>query len=339
MTELSASAGPAMGAPPRWVRVVLVGCGVAILAVLAATIDVAQLAAAVRGVRPALFGVAGAALALQVTVKAARWRYMVRRLTGTQISLRFAVLSVVAGVAAGSLTPGRSFEMGKALLLKGTHGVGLGVSTSAMIVERVLDLVLLVGTLLVAALFLPHQPIPGSRALIGVVGVFVAGVAVTGVVPLWVRDWARAAVERVPLSAPTRGRLVGLVDTLCESVLLWRQRGTLGVLLGLTALSASLEVARVWAVFWGMGAHLSVALVAFSYGGAALLGMALLIPGGVGVTEVSQVGLLTVLAGGAAASILLRSAVLVDRFLSYYLLVAGGAVVLIAFARSRGAAR
>jgi uncharacterized membrane protein YbhN (UPF0104 family) len=325
--------------PPRWVSVLLAACGVAILGVLAATLNVGQLASALRDVQPALLGVAAAAVALQVMVKALRWRYMIGQLTGTRISLGFAALSVVAGVAAGSLTPGRSFEMGKALLLKGTQGISLAVSTSAMIVERVLDLVLLVGTLLVAALFLSHQPLPGSRALATVAGVFMTGVALAGVAPLWIRGWARTVVGGMPVSGSVRTRLVGLVDTLCESFFLWRTRGTLGALLGLTALSAALEVARVWAVFWGMGAHLPVALLAFSYGGAAILGMVFLIPGGIGVTEVSQVGLLDVLTSGAVASVVVRSAVLVDRVLSYYLLMLGGAVVLIGYARARRTAR
>ena len=104
----------------------------------------------------------------------------------------------------------------------------------------------------------------------------------------------------------------------------------------LTALVTALDLARVFAVFHAMGIPLSVSLVTFAYLGAAMLGMALLIPGGVGVTEVSMAGLIVLLAPTTVPS-LARSAVLIDRFLSYYLLVLIGAGFLVAYHRLRHA--
>ncbi|HTD48112.1 MAG TPA: flippase-like domain-containing protein, partial [bacterium] len=110
---------------------------------------------------------------------------------------------------------------------------------------------------------------------------------------------------------------------------------TLWLLLLLTSAVAALDVARVAVVFRAMGIGLGLPFVAFAYLGAAMLGMALLIPGGVGVTEVSMAGLIAFLAPGAIPANVARSAVLIDRFLSYYLIVLLGAGFLIAYHRYR----
>lgn len=339
MPEHAGAAAPgAPVAPPpaaRWVGYVLVGFGVIILVLFAATTNFRQLGLALRGVRPGLVGLAAVAIALQIVVRAVRWRYMIRRLTGTAISTRFAAVSIIAGVAAGSVAPARSFEMAKAMLLKGSHGTNLAVSTSAMIVERMLDIVLFVGALLLAALLLPRRVVLASGILLVMIAALVVGAGLVVAAPLRMRAWASGAVRIVPCPAGLRGRALLLLETFFESILLWRKARTLGTLVSLTGLSTALDVARVCAVFWGMGAAFSVSFLAFTYIGAAMLGMALLIPGGVGVTEVSQVGLIALLAPGAVSSALIRSAVLVDRFLSYYLVVFVGAMLLIAYHRYR----
>jgi len=339
--ELGGAAVPGTSTAPapaaRWVSYILVGFGVAILVLFAATTNFRQLGAALREVRPGLLGLAAGALVLQILAKAVRWQYMIRRLTGTVISLRFAAISIIAGVAAGSIAPARSFEMAKAMLLKGSHGTTLTVSTSAMIVERMLDIVLMIGALLLAGLLLPRRMMLTSGALLVMMAALVGGSALAVAAPLSMRAWASRIIRIVPGPAGLRRRGLRLVDTLFESILVWRRGRTLGLLLVFTALSTCFDVARVCAMFWGMGVAFSAPFLIFTYTGAAMLGMALLVPGGVGVTEVSQVGLITLLAPGGASAVLVRSSVLVDRFLSYYLLVFVGAMLLVAYHRFRHA--
>ncbi len=326
---------PAAPVGPRWVGYLLVAFGLAILVLFAATTDVRQVAHALRGIRPALLGLAVVVLALQILVRGIRWRYMIYRLTGTAVSVRFAAISIVAGIAAGSVVPARTFEMAKAMLLKGSYGTSLGASTSAMIVERALDLLLIVVSLTVAALLLPGRIAIAGRLLPVIIIAIVAGCALVAAAPLRVRGWTAAVLHAIPAPAAVRTYAIRLVDTLFESILLWRQGRTLGVLLPLTGLSTALDLVRVCAVFWGVGVALPVPVLIFTYLGAMMLGMALLIPGGVGVTEVSQVGLIMLLAPQVAPSALIRSAVLADRFLSYYLVLVIGAAFLIAYHRYR----
>lgn len=319
----------------RWVSLLLLAFGLAILAGFAATANFRLIGEALSRIQVSLLGGAIAAVLVQLLVKAVRWRFMVHRLTGTRISVRFGAISVVAGVAAGSITPGRSFEMAKAILLKGSYEIPLGLSTSAMIVERMLDIVFVVIAFLLAAVFVPTRMVLASRVVVLVIAVLVAGVALVAAAPGLSSRWAAAVVRWAPLPGRLRERALRLTETFFATCLVLREQRTLWLLLVLTAVVAALDVARVAVVFRAMGIGLALPLVAFAYLGAAMLGMALLIPGGVGVTEVSMAGLVAFLAPGAIPANVARSAVLIDRFLSYYLLVLLGAGFLIAYHRYR----
>lgn len=323
------------GGPARWVSYLLLGAGLAILIAFAATTNLRDVGAALRNAQGVWLAAAAAAVTSQILVKAVRWQFMVERLTGTRISTGFAAVSVISGVAAGSMTPGRTFELAKAVMLRGSYEIPLSVSTSAMIVERMLDMGFLVITFLLAAAFVPSRMVLASRVL----AVLIAGVIVTFgaliAAPVRIQAWIVPVVRRLPGPASLREKALRLLDTFFASFLLLRGQRTLWPLLVLTAASAAADAGRAVAVFTAMGIWLPVPVIVFAYLAAAMLGMALLIPGGVGVTEVSMAGLIAVLAPGAVAASLARSAVLVDRFLSYYLLVLIGACCLIAYHRFR----
>lgn len=329
--DLSAGGRP----PGRWVSVVLLGAGLAILIAFAATTNVREVGVALRNADGVWLALAGGAVVAQILVKTVRWQFMVERLTGTRISMGFATISVVAGVAAGSMTPGRSFELAKAVMLKGSYDISLGVSTSAMIVERMLDMGFLVVTFLLAAAFVPTRMVLASRVLALVIAGVIMAFGALVVAPVRIQAWITPAMRHLPLPAPLREKGLRLLETFFASFLLLRAQHTLWPLIAFTTASAAVDAGRVVAVFTAMGIGLSIPVIVFAYLGAAMLGMALLIPGGVGVTEVSMAGLIAVLAPGAVPAAVASSAVLADRFLSYYLLVVVGAGLLVAYHRFR----
>jgi len=316
----------------RWLTYALSAGGIVILVVFGATTNLNAAVRALRDVRPLLFGLAVLAMPAQIVVRAVRWRYMVRRLTETTISGRFAVVSVVCGVAAGSMTPGRSFELAKAIMLRDAYGVGLGLSVSAMLIERLLDIVALVAGLLLAAVLLPRQTVLANTALPVLIAAIVAGAALLAGAPDHVRAGAAVLLRAVPFRG-LRGRALAFVDLLCTSIAVSRRRHTLGPLLALTVLGIGLDFARVVAIFGALRVALPPQILVFSYVGAMILGMALLVPGGVGVTEVSQAGLIAVLAPHAVATAVARSGVLIDRIVSYYALLVAGGILLMAYHR------
>ncbi|HET8999485.1 MAG TPA: lysylphosphatidylglycerol synthase transmembrane domain-containing protein [bacterium] len=319
----------------RWVSFILLGAGIAILIAFAATVNFRQVAEALRRAEITLLGAAVGAVVAQILFKAYRWQFMVKQLTGTTISIRFSAISVVAGVAAGSFTPGRSFELAKAVMLKGSYDVSLGVSTSAMIVERMLDMGFIVVAFLLSAAFVPSRMVLASRVLMLMIVILVVAFGVVVTIPQMMQGWIAGITRYLPLPGSLRDKGLRLLDTFFSSFQLLREHRTLWLLLLLSVAVIALDLLRVFTVFRAMGIPLAPPLIAFAYLGAAMLGMALLIPGGVGITEVSMAGLIILLAPGAAAPSLARSAVLVDRFLSYYLLVLIGAGLLVAYHRFR----
>lgn len=330
----AASAVPGGGARPRstrWLGYALSAGGVAILVLFAATTNLQAAVRALRDVRPFLFALAVLAVPVTIVVRAARWRYLVRRLTDTTISGRFAAVSVVCGVAAGSMTPGRSFELAKAVMLRDAYGVGLGLSVSAMLIERLLDIVALIAGLLLAAMLLPRQTVLANAVLPVLIAAIVLGVALLVGAPDHVRAGAAVLLRVVPVRA-FRERVQAFVDLLCGSVAISRKRHTLGTLLALTGLGIALDFARVVAVFGALRVDLPPQVLVFTYVGAMILAMALLVPGGVGVTEVSQAGLIAVLAPHVATAAA-RSGVLIDRIVSYYAMLVVGGVLLMVYHR------
>ncbi len=330
-------AGARRGSSGRWINLLLLGAGIAILIAFAATTNFQQVGDALRTVQIPLLAAASTALVSQILLKAYRWQVMVKHLTGTTISTRFGAISIVSGVAAGSVTPGRSFELAKAVMLKGSYDIPLGVSTSAMIVERMLDMGFIVVTFLLSAAFVPSRMVLASRLLMLMIAVLMLTFGLVVSAPQLVEVWIAAVARRLPLPVSLRDRGLRLLETFFSSLLLLRGHRTLWFLLILTAVVETLDIVRVFTVFGAVGIPLALPLIAFAYLGAAMLGTALLIPGGVGVTEVSMAGLILLVSPGAFAPTLARSAVLVDRFLSYYLLVLIGAGFLVAYHRFRHA--
>lgn len=333
----SAAAAPpvaadAAGSPNRWLAYALAAGGVVILVVFGATTNLSAAVHALREVRPFTFILAVLAVPAQMAVRAVRWRYMIRRLADTTMSGRFAIVSVLCGIAAGSMSPGRSFELAKAVMLRDAYGVGLGLSVSAMLIERLLDIVALVAGLLVAALLLPRQTILANAALPALIAAILIGTALLVGAPDQVRAGAGVLLRAVPMGG-LRRRALAFVDLLCTSIAISRRRHTIGALLALTALTTALDFTRVVTVFSALGVGLPPQIVVFTYVGAIILGMALLVPGGVGVTEVSQAGLIAVLAPHAIATAVARSAVLIDRIIAYYAVLVVGGLLLVAYHR------
>ena len=191
--------------------------------------------------------------------------------------------------------------------------------------------------LALAAAFVPSRMVLASRAVVVTIAAIVLLCIVIGAIPQHVSAWTAALLRRMPLPNGLRWRAHRLQEAFFASLLVLRRQHTLGMLVLLTAVIAALDVMRVTTVFRAMDVPLGAALVIFTYLGAAMLGMALLIPGGVGVTEVSMAGLIAFLAPGVVMKDLTRSTVLIDRFFSYYLLVLIGAGLLVAYHRFRRA--
>jgi uncharacterized protein (TIRG00374 family) len=322
----------------RSIRVLLLLAGGVLLGILVARIDLAGVRASLREADLLWLAAALLMLAANVLTKALRWRWMVFRLTGEHLDLPSAAMAILAGVAAASFSPARTVDLAKPLLLKQRFGTSLAPSTAAVLIERFLDgaaLVVLFGASLPVLRAVRGASFHPALAAAGIV--LVAGVAAFAS-PATLRALAARVIRRLPLSEELRHGSSRVTDAFTDNLSLWRTRANLWPLLGLSVAAALCDAGRLAAVFAAM--HLSLgfpgAMLVFSV--ANLVAVVALIPGGIGITELSMAGLAALVLRTPAASAPVAGAVLLDRLLSYYLVVGVGALILLGLGRLAGRA-
>lgn len=309
-------------------RYVISLLGVVVLITFALTIDFGEVLHALTGVRP-LFLLLGLSFSLgNIYLKAVRWRLMIKEVAHSDVGFAYAFGAVFAGVAGASLLPGRAFEVTKPIMLKNSHDVAVGKTLPAVLFERLLDLASLCAVFLVSAWFVSARiqsagTVPVIMAAIGLLCL---------VVVIWRPEWGLLLVRKAT-NRLNRSRLSSAIDSLERFVVVWQRRDVKFAWLSLSVAAMIAEVARAYALFAAFGITASPGLIAFAFTGSILAGLLSLIPGGIGVTETSQFGFLTILLPGIAGGAL-QGAVLLDRFISYYLLVGIGALVLLFIGRN-----
>lgn len=320
----------------RALRFTLLGLGVAILAGFVARLNFSGIAAAAGRTDPVRLGLAALLLVANVGVKALRWQVMTGRMRDRPLGLPAAGAAILAGVAAASLTPGRTLELAKPLLLRASHGVPMASSTAAVVVERLLDGAAL-GVLFAASLVL----VPAARGsafypVFASLALFLAAGAAILLLPHRLASAAAWAATHLPLPTGARSRIASVGVRFAGALAAWREGRMLGLLLVLSVAAAFLEVLRLTAVFAALRLQVGVPEAMLAFCAANLLAAITFIPGGIGITELSLTGIITfVSAAGSHTAV--GAAVLVDRALSYYLVVGvGGLILLVASRRTPG---
>lgn len=313
------------------IRAVLLGLGLVLLARFLVRLDLAGTAAAIQAATPAPVALAVLLLAANVGTKALRWQIMARRLSEHPLRWTSAAAAILAGVAAASLTPARGVELAKPLLLRASHGVPMTASTAAVVVERLLDGAALVVLFVFSVFLVPAARLSVVRPVVIGIAVFLAVGLVVMMLPHQLARLATWASTRLPLPVLARSRIASVATRFAQALADWRAHKSLPRLLALSVLAAFLEVLRLTAVCAALGLRVGVPEAMLAFSAANLLAAVSFVPGGIGVTEISLAGLL-VLAAGLPPQAAVGGAVLVDRTLSYYLIVALGAIVLISAA-------
>jgi uncharacterized protein (TIRG00374 family) len=314
------------------IRAVLFGLGLVLLARFVVRLDLAGTVAAIQTANPLLLALAVLLLAANVGTKALRWRMMARRMSDQPLRWMTAGAAILAGVAAASLTPARGVELAKPLLLRSSHGVPMATSTAGVVVERLLDGVGLGLLFVLSIVFVPAARLSVVRPVfVGIALLLATGTGVL-MLPHRLATLATWVAAYVPLSAAGRSRVVSIATRFADALADWRGHKGLGLLLALSVLAAFLEVLRLAAVCGALGLRIGVFEAMLAFSASNLLAAVTFVPGGIGITEVSLAGLL-VLAAGVPPQTAVGASVLVDRTLSYYLVVAVGAIVLITAAQ------
>jgi uncharacterized protein (TIRG00374 family) len=299
------------------VGVSIFGVSVLLLAyfLTASGVDFAEVGSALTRIAP-VFVVAALAAALgETALRVVRFRLILKGF-GHTIPLRSVVSVQLTGIFLGNLSPMRVAEPLKGVALKRLHGTPMGVGIVATLVERLLDLILLLGLLLVALFTVAQGAIPVDPLALTALTVVAATLYLVFVYSLATGRLA-SLIRRVAGRVRWLRRLADAVDEARLKVpptaaLSWT---------GLTIAILLLDVITFSVLFAGLGISIPFLLVLAVVAVGALGGVFSQVPGGIGTTEAIYVFLFSSL--GVLPAVALTVA-LVARFVGFYLFTVVG---------------
>jgi uncharacterized membrane protein YbhN (UPF0104 family) len=211
----------------------------ACVAALLSQIDLQLTWAALTHAQPGWLLLALAILVVSMLAKAYRWGLLYYPTAGLRLSHLAAALFV--GYMVSALVPMRLGELVRAYLIGKTEPVGLSESVGTIVVEKVLDVVTILGFLAVlgALVPLPELAVPGpALAALGLGGL--AGLVVLAWLP---RAWLLHLLARLQLYLPgsRRWNLVKTVGPLLEALAVLRHRRLLPALVFWSVLTWTLS--------------------------------------------------------------------------------------------------
>ena len=242
----------------RWLRIGL-GWAVAIVFIALAFRRVSPTAVldALRTARPAPLWLALLALGAGFAVRIVRWWMMLRVLEPT-LRARDCARPFLVSIAVNNTLPLRVGDVIRALGFRSTLRASPMAVAGTLIVERLFDVVVLLGLLFAGLLALGRAVVPRPFLIAGTtVGILATGGLLSLVlVPRLLRTVADRAIAHVPLlSESFRERVHGFADQLFDSLAVVRPARRAVMLLATTVLAWGLEGSAYACVAWSLRAN------------------------------------------------------------------------------------
>lgn len=279
-------------------------------------IEFSQFVDALRGVEPLPVIAAFFVMLLVYVTRTLRWKAIIE--STARISHWDTFSALMIGFFANNVLPARAGELLRAVILKRQIGVTKSYALGTIIVERMMDLVALVGLLLVAVYRLPSTRLPAATSEVRAIAFGILAVVILGmVVLLWARERVVRELTRLLsrlMSDRRAGILAGKVEQLSVGLEVLRNPGRMIYVAVLSVLSWLGMVVIFALVFAAFRLDLPPAAAGFSVS-LVNLGMAVpSSPGFVGTYEFFMVASLGAFSVGSATALAFG---LVTRLLWY----------------------
>jgi uncharacterized protein (TIRG00374 family) len=255
-----------------------------------------------------------------IAVRAARWRWMLAvagagTIPGTTVPpVGYLTAVLLVSYFFNCILPAKLGDAYRIYRVKVDDGVRYSIGFGTVLTERVIDLIVLVVMLTVSAVIAFHGNLPSDASKALWVGVGLSVLAVIGLAVLFV---FRDHIERW---LPHRWQ--NQWQTLQQSVFVTLRQPVVPAVL--SVIIWSMEASRVFLVARALGVHLDFEMAIFVGLMAALLTTLPFTPAGLGVVEVAVV---SVLKWADVPVDLAGSVALLDRIITYWGLLAVGALV------------
>ncbi|NNJ11904.1 flippase-like domain-containing protein [Chloroflexales bacterium ZM16-3] len=298
--------------------------GLAVLVVIGLVSDLREVGRDLGAFRWALLPAILGFTLLNYLLRGMKWDYYLRRLgLGDGVGRLDSGLIFTAGMVM-AVTPGKLGEVFKSYLLRRVNGVSVSVSAPIVLAERLTDgLAMLLLMALGLTLYPPARFLFVVLLVATVVGILVAQ---SRTISMGVID----RVEGLPLGGRVAPKLRNIYTSTAQ-LLDWR------ILLVSTAISVvswGFECVAFYYVLAGLGVigtPLLLLQATFIFAASTLFGLVSFLPGGLGASEVSSVGLLVALVGQSASAA--TTATIIIRFCTLWFGVMIGAAALAWFGR------
>jgi uncharacterized protein (TIRG00374 family) len=302
----------------RRVRVAIAVVGyVAILVLATRTIDMDRFAEVLSRLTFEKVAAVLGLILVHLGTRGVRYHALAVRAGAKNYRLSDGLRIFLLGLSASAATPARAGDVVKAELLK-AHDVRRAKGLGLVVIERLLDLVVVTGTIVVTGTLLAHKA-QHSALQIGA-GILLVGL-LAGIAAVTIRRWRTAAIG---VFARNVGRLVKRIkperveDITSRVFDVWDEvfasPRVLGRYLLLSAVAWLADFVKLWVLLWAAGAHVPLLAVLFVYPLSLIIGIISLLPFSEGVVGVAAVALLNKLAGVELETA--TAAVAVDRGIS-----------------------
>jgi uncharacterized protein (TIRG00374 family) len=220
-------------------------------------------------------------VSLDLAFRALRWQRLIRPIARVRYPSMLGYLLV--GYLANNILPARLGELVRSHYLGDREGISRASALGTVVVERVVDLVAVVGIASVALLLLSVRGVIGNAVLLGaaVTGLFLIVLAV-GIVAhrLPGLDRIRALVERYP-------RVRDLARSLQDGLSVAARPRTIGEAVLVSVVSWTMAILALAAVGQSLGVQLTIAQAALIASGVALVSAVPAGPSNLGTFELA----------------------------------------------------
>ncbi len=288
----------------------------AILYLLIKNIDINGVIAVSKNLDISIYVLAIAVHYSSFYVRGLRWKKLLNTI---QIRASTPALTEMVFLSwfANSIVPAKIGDVYRSYLLKRYNSAPMSTSLGTIVVERIFDIAVLMILLSISGAILFKDKIPEHILQSLEIGYILLGLVIFGLV--FLKVFKNRIMQIIP------NKFVMVFENMYSSVYdSFSNVNTFVNVSTLTIVSWFLESGRFFLVTRALGVDLNLAVIIFVVLAASLITAIPLTPAGLGAVEVSIVGILAIMGIDTATG---TSIALLDRVISYWSILAVGAVV------------
>jgi len=219
---------------------------------------------------------------LNYGIRFLKWQYFLHRI-GEKIPLKESFLVFIAGFSM-TVSPGKMGELLKCSLLKKRHNIPIEKTSPIVVAERLTDLISMVLLALIGALLVKSRialPAAGAGAVFVAMAMFIL-----------LNPWAWNIFSKVAHKIPFLGKRKHLFDDFRDASVKLLDAKSLAVSVPIGMVSWGIEALVLCVVAASMGYSLPAGVALLSHAAGSVAGAISMIPGGLGLTELTIDGIL-----------------------------------------------